>query len=65
MNILSGFLQSKYRRTTALASAIAVVFYILDQLTKEMIVRTISPGTMIQVIPDFFYISHLTNPGDS
>lgn len=63
MSLPSGFLQSKYSRTTALASAVAVVFYVLDQLTKEIIVRTVPLGTMTQVIPDFFYISHVTNPG--
>lgn len=60
---LSHFFQSGFRKTTALASAAAVVFYILDQITKEIIVRSVPSGSLIPVIPDFFYITHVTNPG--
>lgn len=63
MSIFTGFLQTAYRKTTAAASVLAVVFYILDQITKEIIVRSVPPGTMTQVIRDFFYITHVTNPG--
>ena len=63
MSIFTGFLQTAYRKATAAASVLAVVFYVLDQITKEIIDRTVPPGTMSQVIRDFFYITHVTNPG--
>ncbi len=50
-------------KTTALATAAAVVFYILDQITKELIVRHIPFSSLNQIIPDFFYITYVTNPG--
>lgn len=57
------FFQSSFQKTTALASAAAVVFYLLDQLTKEMVVQSIPIGKMIPVIPGFFSLTHITNPG--
>ena len=57
------FFQSSFQKTTALASAAAVVFYFLDQLTKEMVVQSIPIGKMIPVIPGFFSLTHITNPG--
>ena len=41
----------------------AVVFYLLDQLTKELIVRKVPFHSVQVVIPDFFNITHITNPG--
>jgi len=55
--------QNKLKRTTVYASAAAVVFYLLDQLTKELIVREIPLHAVNAVIPGFFNITHITNPG--
>ena len=57
------FFQSSFHKTTALAAAAAVVFYLLDQFTKELIVQTLAEGEAVPVIPGFFSIVHVTNPG--
>lgn len=63
MRLPDRFVLSSFQITTALASAAAVVFYLLDQLTKEIIVQSIPIGKMIPVIPGFFSLTHITNPG--
>ena len=55
--------RDKTNRTTALAAAVAVVFYLIDQLTKEAIVRMVPYHCVQVVIPDFFNITYITNPG--
>ena len=55
--------RDKTNRTTALAAAVAVVFYLIDQLTKEAIVRMVPYHSVQVVIPDFFNITYITNPG--
>jgi signal peptidase II len=42
---------------------IALTIVLLDQATKHLIVRTIRPGQGIQVVPGFFDIVFVLNPG--
>ena len=63
MRLPDRFVLSSFQKTTALASAAAVDFYLLDQLTTEIIVQSIPIGKMIPVIPGFFSLTHITNPG--
>ncbi len=60
---LKTFCLEKTNRTTVFAVALAVVFYLIDQLTKEVIVRTVPFHSVQVVIPDFFNITYITNPG--
>ena len=46
-----------------LSSVLAVFFYLLDQLTKEIIVRTLPLHAREIVIPGFFNITSVRNPG--
>jgi len=39
------------------------LIFICDQLTKLLIVKWVSVGEVIPIIPHFFDIVHLTNPG--
>ncbi len=60
---LKNLCRDKTNRTTAYAAAVAVVFYLIDQLTKECIVRNVPYHSVQIVIPEFFNITHITNPG--
>jgi signal peptidase II len=42
---------------------ISLPLYILDQLTKLVVLRWIAPGTEIPVIPGFFNLVHVYNTG--
>ena len=44
------------------AGALSISLF-LDQLTKNWIVATLSYSDRIEVVPDFFYITHVRNPG--
>ena len=39
------------------------IFIILDQVTKTYVRRNMPLGHKIEVIPDFFYFTHVENPG--
>lgn len=43
--------------------SVAAIIVILDQLTKFSISRALPLGHSLPVIPDFFDISHVLNPG--
>ena len=42
---------------------IALITLILDQLTKIIISLSLTLNTSITIIPHFFYITFVTNPG--
>ena len=37
--------------------------YVLDQLTKQLVLRFINPGDSLEQIPGFFSLVHVTNTG--
>lgn len=57
------FPKNRWRKNICAASIGAVLFFFLDQLTKEWIVRNIPLHSIHVVIPDFFNITYVTNPG--
>lgn len=50
-------------RTTRLILVVAAVIYVLDQLTKWLVLRWISFGEEITVIPGFFNLTYRVNTG--
>ncbi len=42
---------------------IAFLFFIIDLISKQIIVHTINLGGKIKVITSFFYITHVHNNG--
>lgn len=53
----------RWKKNIYAASLGAVFFYILDQLTKEAIIRNIPLHSVHEVIPGFFNLTYVTNPG--
>lgn len=51
------------RQKTRRALALATTILLLDQFTKFLIVRGIQPGARVDVIPGFFRLVHVRNPG--
>ena len=56
---LSAFLRNRYARLLMIAGAVCIV----DQLVKILIVSTIPVYRTIPVIPGFFNLTHIYNPG--
>jgi signal peptidase II len=52
-------LKNKYARLAAIAGAIIL----LDQVSKEIVLRSIPVHTTIPVVDGFFNITHIHNPG--
>ncbi len=52
-------IEGKYARLTAIAGAVVV----LDQISKLVILKTLDLHRSISVIPGFFNITHIHNPG--
>lgn len=50
-------------RTTRLILVVAAVIFVLDQLTKWLVLRWISFGEEITVIPGFFNLTYRVNTG--
>ena len=42
---------------------IALIFFIIDLISKQVIIHTISLNTSIQVINNFFYLTYVKNSG--
>lgn len=42
---------------------LALVFYLLDQATKFLVLKNIPYGTSLPVVPNFFYLVHVRNTG--
>ena len=53
----------KEHRVIFFATIIMTLLLIIDQITKAMIVHRIAFGEKIAIIPDFFYLTHVTNRG--
>ena len=49
--------------TRGLGLAVAAAVVALDQATKALIVTTLDRGDTWELIPDFFQIAHIRNPG--
>ena len=60
--ITSGGADSKYGKYTKLA-VIAGIVVILDQITKILILKNLPLYHSITIIPGFFNITHIHNPG--
>lgn len=56
---LSSILENRYAKLLMIAGAVCVV----DQLVKALIVSTIPVYQTISVIPGFFSLTHIYNPG--
>jgi signal peptidase II len=52
-------------RSTALLAGTAVLLYVLDQVTKALIVANMEPGERIEVVGDFIWLWYLQNTGAS
>jgi signal peptidase II len=55
--------KSNFPRPTRRILIVAAVVLVLDQLTKWLVSRGISPGDEITVIPGFFNLTHRANTG--
>lgn len=55
----SNLIENKYTRLTLIAGAIII----LDQITKALILKQLPLFTIVPVIPGFFNITHIQNPG--
>ncbi len=53
----------KEHRLIARAVMVCLCLAVLDQITKDMVVEGIRKFDRIQVIPGFFDLTHVTNPG--
>lgn len=49
--------------TIGRATLLCLILAVLDQITKDYIISTIKLGTKKQVIPGFFDLTYVTNPG--
>ncbi len=54
---------ARFSAATICAAALSFVCYGLDQLTKAVIAGHVAFGDKIVVIPGFFNITYITNPG--
>jgi signal peptidase II len=52
-------------RSTALLIGTAALLYVLDQVTKALVVANMEPGERIKVIGDFLWLWYLQNTGAS
>ncbi len=57
----TGIKNHKYLKLTMIAGLVVII----DQVTKAMVIRTLQLYDIIVVIPGFFNITHLLNPGGS
>lgn len=56
--------RSKQERIVFAAGIIILIaMALIDQLTKELVVRNIAYGERIAIIPDFFNLTYVRNPG--
>ena len=53
----------KELRVIFFAIIIMALLLVIDQITKAMIVHSIALGEKITIIPDLFYLTHVTNRG--
>ncbi|MCF6177149.1 MAG: signal peptidase II [Victivallaceae bacterium] len=51
------------RRVIFFAVMVTALLLVIDQITKAVIVHKLALGEKITIIPDFFYITHVTNRG--
>ena len=42
---------------------IATILFVLDQLTKQLVINIIDIGSSIKIIPNFFYLTYINNDG--
>jgi signal peptidase II len=52
-------------RSTALLVGTAALLYVLDQVTKALVVANMEPGERIEVVGDFLWLWYLQNTGAS